>query len=169
MIISGKEGFVKDFFGAGVNGTEKTASQKGQFGDVLKQLTSMVDKRELDRAKETVRGNRNVPYSYMARDGMIQYNGVTFICDPKRNALCLGDVSNPKKVLNIPLSGGGVLKVNRNNLGDLAQAIGMFSPEDANNIMRAIAEDTHCRRKLNEIEELKQDIPTEDEDNSEEE
>lgn len=54
-----------------------------------------------------------VPYGYLAKDGVITYNGVAFICDEKTNSICLGDVSDPKKTINIPLSGGGHLKVNR--------------------------------------------------------
>ena len=33
-----------------------------------------------------------VPYGYLAKDGVITYNGVAFICDEKTNAICLGDV-----------------------------------------------------------------------------
>ena len=43
------------------------------------------------------------PYSHLAKDGLIEYNGVIFVCDYKRNSICLGDMSNPKNVLNISL------------------------------------------------------------------
>ncbi len=94
-----------------------------------------------------------VPYGYLAKDGVIEYNGVCFVCDEKTNSICLGDVSDESKVLNIPLSGGGQLKVNRANLGQLSDAIGMFSPEDVNRIMRAIAQDTKVQSMKKEIED----------------
>lgn len=95
----------------------------------------------------------NCPYSALAQDGVIQYNGVTFICDSDTNSICLGDMSNPKKVLNIPLSSGGHLKVNVDNLDAIPQASGMFSAEDMGAILRAISEYEHCTSKLEEIEE----------------
>lgn len=98
------------------------------------------------------------PYSYLARDGIVEYNGVTFVCDYKKNALCLGDVSNPKNILNIPLPSGGCLKVNKDNIGDLQRAVGMFSPEDLNAIMRALSQYNHCTSKLNEIDEEEEKI-----------
>ena len=93
------------------------------------------------------------PYSALAQDGVIQYNGVTFICDSDTNSICLGDMSNPKKVLNIPLSSGGHLKVNVDNLDAIPKASGMFSAEDMGAILRAISEYEHCTSKLEEIEE----------------
>ena len=99
-----------------------------------------------------------VPYAHLAKDGIIEYKGVVFVCDEKTNSICLGDMSNPKDVLNIPLSNGGSLRVNRDNLGDLSKAIGMFSPEDVNLIMRAMAQDAKIQQMQNEIEEDKNSI-----------
>ena len=93
------------------------------------------------------------PYSHLAKDGLIEYNGVIFVCDYKRNSICLGDMSNPKNVLNISLPSGGNLKVNVDSFGDLSKAAGMFSPADLNAIMRAIAQYNHCTKKLNELDE----------------
>ena len=98
------------------------------------------------------------PYSNLAKDGVIEYKGVTFVCDYKKNALCLGDMSNPKKVMNISLPSGGVLKVNYDNIGELTQAAGMFSPADLNAIMKAIAMYNQCTSKLNEIDEAEAEI-----------
>ena len=53
-------------------------------------------------------------------------------CDTEHNAISLGDVSDKSKVITVRLSGGGTLYVNRENIGDLSQAMGMFSPEDVN-------------------------------------
>lgn len=97
------------------------------------------------------------PYDYLSKDGVITYKGVVFVCDYERNAICLGDMSNPKKVLDIPLSGGGCLRVNRAEIGALSKAIGMFSPEDRNLILRAIALDQKCQQELNKIDELEND------------
>lgn len=93
------------------------------------------------------------PYGYLAKDGIIQYNGVTFRCDPDTNSICLGDMSDPKKVLNVNLPSGGCLKININNFGDISRAAGMFSHQDLAAIMRAIYQYNHCTGKLEEIEQ----------------
>lgn len=99
-----------------------------------------------------------VPYGHLAKDGVIIYNGVLFTCDEKTNSICLGDVTDPKKVINVTLSGGGHLKVNRDNLEQLSKAIGMFSPEDVNLIMRAIHQDTKVQSMQKEIEDLEASV-----------
>ena len=66
------------------------------------------------------------PYSALAKDGIIEYNGVIFVCDYKRNTISLGDVS---------------------------ACVGMFSPEDLNAILRAIHQYQFCVKKQNEMEE----------------
>lgn len=101
---------------------------------------------------------KKCPYNYLEKDGMIEYNGVTFMCDYKTNSICLGDMSNSKEVLNISLPSGGHLKVNIHNFGDLSKAAGMFSPADLNAIMRAIAQYNHCTRKLQELDEEENEI-----------
>lgn len=108
----------------------------------------------------TILANRQTdcPYGYLAKDGIIEYNGVVFVCDPKTNSICLGDMSDPKQVLNISLPSGGNLKINVNNFGDISRAVGMFSPEDLNAIMRAISQYNHCTRKLNEIEQEEDEV-----------
>lgn len=102
---------------------------------------------------ENVRQAPKVPYGHLAKDGEIVYNGVIFVCDEETNSICLGDMSDKKNVLNIPLSGGGHLKVNRNSIGQLSRAAGMFTPEDLNLIMRAVAQDTKIQETLEEIED----------------
>lgn len=93
------------------------------------------------------------PYDYLAEDDMITYNGVVFTCSADKNAICLGDVSDRRNVLTIPLAEGGNLMVNRDNLGELSNAMSMFSPEDVNRIMRAIADDKKAQEELQTIEE----------------
>lgn len=104
----------------------------------------------------------STPYSYLAKDGLITYNKVTFICDTEHNAICLGDTSNLKKCLTIPLSGGGSLIVNRDSLGALAKAIGMFSPQDMKRIMDAIALDNKIRKVQTDIEDTKNSLGEEE-------
>lgn len=98
-------------------------------------------------------GTLNVPYGYLAKDGIIEYNGVIFVCDELHNSICLGDMTDESNVLSIPLSEGGCLKVNRDNLDDLAKAISMFSPEDIRRIMEAIATDAKCQQMQQEMDE----------------
>lgn len=105
------------------------------------------------RALACEKAANGAPYSYLAKDGIIEYKGVMFVCDDEHRTLNLGDTSDPKKCLRIPLSRGGSLVVNRDNLGDLAKAIGMFSPEDVNLIMRAIAEDAKIQQMKNQIDD----------------
>lgn len=105
-----------------------------------------------------VREKSGAPYSNLATNGIITYKGITFVCNEKNKQICLGDVSEPKNCLCIPLSKGGSLIVNRDNLGDLSKAIDMFSPEDINLIMRAIAQDTKVQQIQNEIDEEKNSI-----------
>lgn len=122
-------------------------AQKAQMDEEVK--NHLVEKRkEYDK----------VPYGFLAKDGVITYNGVTFICDERSNSITLGDVSDAKNVINIPLSSGGCLKVNRKNLGDLSKAIGMFSPEDVKRIMQAIATDAKLQQMKEEIEEDKESL-----------
>lgn len=103
-----------------------------------------------------IMGEKKAPYSFLADEsGMIVYNGVTFVCDDKKQQICLGDMTDTKNVLTIPLSKGGSLKVNRDNLGDLARAIGMFSSEDVERILRAIARDNKVRQMELELEEMR--------------
>ena len=49
------------------------------------------------------------PYEHLAKNGVISYHGVEFVCDAQKNAICLGDMSDKKNVLTIPLEGGGNL------------------------------------------------------------
>lgn len=130
--------------------------------ELLKLADTAKKLREAEDVKSTLssRGDysSNVPYSYLAKDGVIEYNGVTFVCDEKNNAICLGDMTNPEDVINIPLSAGGCLKVNRNNISELSKAIDMFSPEDIKRIMQAIALDAKIQQMKNEVDDAKSSL-----------
>ena len=106
------------------------------------------------RLNRRIEGKDKVPYGEMAEDGVIEYNGVVFVCDYDHNRLTLGDTSNEKDCINIPLSGGGSLLVNRNNIDALSKAIGMFSPEDVNRILRALAQDKKIREMEKELDDM---------------
>ncbi len=145
---------------------EKADGQK-EFKNCLHEsmLSGMAEKEPVKpyetmaKFEERLTGKKGAPYSYLADDsGMIEYNGVVFFCDDEHNTISLGDVSNPKDVITVPLSGGGCLKVNRNNIDDLSKAIGMFCPEDINRILRALAKDAKAQKALQEIEEEKDEF-----------
>ena len=62
-----------------------------------------------------IEGKDKVPYGEMAENGVIEYEGVVFVCDYDHNRLTLG-ILRMKNCINIPLSGGGSLLVNRDNI-----------------------------------------------------
>lgn len=134
-----------------INKSGIKAGQRVPGGDTEK--TSFED----DLIKKLDEKFNGAPYGYMAEDGAssFEYNGVTFGIDNNTKTLSLGDVSDEKNTLTIPLSGGGTFKVNRNNYDELAKAIGMFSPEDVKRIMHAMAQDAKARTAENEVEEEK--------------
>ena len=97
-------------------------------------------------------GEDIAPYSYLAEDGVITYNGVSFFCDYE---ITLGDMSDEKNVITVQLENGGCLKVNRDNIEDLSKAIAMFSPEDIRRILVALQQDAKVRQMQQEIEQDK--------------
>lgn len=112
-------------------------SSKISFSEVMERLNS----------GDNQKGYK--PCEYFKLDdgsGMIKYGRTTFMCDYKRNRLTLGDVSNEDNCLNIPLSKGGSLTVNRNNISDLLQSLPMFSEEDQAIILKAIQDDRIARQ-----------------------
>lgn len=101
-----------------------------------------------------IEGKDKVPYGEMAEDGIIEYNGVVFVCDYEHNRLTLGDTTNKENCINIPLSGGGSLLVNRDNIDALSKAIGMFSPEDVRRILEALARDNKIQQMKKELDDM---------------
>lgn len=147
-------------------GDERLEEKNLEEDEVEESAVDRIDARKIYEAAvagkpnpfEVVREGSKVPYGHLAKDGVIVYNGVCFVCDEETNSICLGDMTDKKKVLNITLSDGGHLKVNRDSIGLLSKAAGMFSPEDLNLIMRAIAEDTKLQSVQKEIEDEKAGI-----------
>ena len=116
-------------------------------------------KRQDDSFADTIQlPNRDMsggraPYDYLAEDGEINYNGVIFQLDTKQNQLLLGDTSDKSKCLNIQLSGGGYLVVNKDNLGQLSDAISMFNAKDQFLILNALMMERKIKEVKGEIEE----------------
>ncbi len=126
--------------------TTRSDKEKPFFGVIPEDETMQHLAETLDRGKKA-------PYSHLAKDGLINCNGVIFVCDDEKQQLSLGDVSDPSACISVQLSDGGSFVFNRDCIGDLAKAIEMFSPEDVKRIMYAIAQDAKCREMQNEIDE----------------
>lgn len=124
------------------------------FG-VGKGTTSAVGETESFGQKLQAETEKKCPYNFLAKEGIIQYNGVTFVCNYNQNAITLGNMYETNKILKIALPSGGSLHLNVDNIDTLSRAASMFTPEDLNAIMRAIHEYNHCTRKRMEIEEEK--------------
>ncbi len=145
----------------GGNAQEQQAPQAGSESKAVFrelgtwEIQTAADHTVSDEAIQKILGmDKQAPYSLMAdENGVVDYNGVKFQCDYENNRICLGDVSNPKNCISVSLEEGGCLVFNRENIGDLSKAIGMFSPEDVNRIMRAIAQDAKLKQIQMQIED----------------
>ena len=93
------------------------------------------------------------PYSALAKDGIIEYNGVFFECDYEHNTITLGDMSDGQDIITVNLPSGGTLKINADNVEQISRCAGMFTPEDLNAILRAIHEHEHTKNKDFQVEE----------------
>lgn len=138
---------------------QSVADTESRFAERLEESAKEEDKTSAPvmrgvRLNRRIEGKDKVPYGEMAENGVIEYQGVVFVCDYDHNRLTLGDTSNEKNCINIPLSGGGSLLVNRNNIDALSKAIGMFSPEDVNLILRALARDKKIREMEKELDDM---------------
>lgn len=142
---------------------EEAQQKKDDYVQQLYEKMTSTNSKQAETLGVTLRehmdGERTAPYSALAdENGIIAYNGATFICDYEHNAICLGDMSDEKKVLNIPLEKGGSLRVNVDNLGELSNAISMFSPADIKRILSAIATYEKLQKTELEIEDAKNSI-----------
>lgn len=154
-----EDGTVRAFMADPVNLNPNTADPVELAAlEAWRQLEPERDLEQIGYVRNREGGKPKAPYSFLAKNGEIVHNGITFQCDDFRRILSLGDISDPKEVLTIPMADGGTLKVNRQNLGDLMKAIDMFSPEDVRRIMEAIAQDNKARQVQEEIEEDKNSL-----------
>ena len=127
------------------------------------QKASGVDKPALKYHRETTYTNA---YFKLADEmGIINYNGTKFTCDYKTNTLKLGECGNLKNCIQIALTGGGSLIVNKDNIDELINAISMFSPEDVACILRTIQKERMIQKAISDTEEIASEV-LEDSDTS---
>lgn len=145
---------------SGVTMSEKSKEIREELNDLLvNELGVSEEELKEKRWESTHKSNQGAPYSYLAdENGIVEYKGVVFVCDNQKKELQLGDMSNSKDVIRIPLSNGGSLAVNRDNIGDLGHAIGMFSPEDVKLILRALSLDAKVQEMEQETEDMEDGI-----------
>ena len=115
------------------------------------QKTSDINRPVLKNPRDTA--YTNTYFRLADETGVINYNGTIFICDYKSNALKLGDCSNLRNCIQIALSGGGSLVVNKDNIDELINAISMFSSEDVARILRTVQKERMMQKALNERKE----------------
>lgn len=87
--------------------------------------------------------------------GTVTYNGVTLNFNRENKKMCLGNMDSGDVLNAGVLSNGYCFYFNRENIGDLAKILDLFSPEDVNKIMTAIETDNMADRMKNEIEDAK--------------
>lgn len=98
-------------------------------------------------------GSANRYFQYADETGIIDYNGIIFYCDSSADTLKLGDCSNPSDCIQISLTDGGSLMVNRNNLDQLYDALPFFSPEDMLIILQVLQKEKMADNSLVGMEE----------------
>lgn len=87
--------------------------------------------------------------------GTVTYNGVTLNFDQEKQQMCLGNMNSGDVINAGVLSNGYCFYFNRENIGDLAKILDLFSPEDVNKIMTAIQTDNMADQIKNETEDAK--------------
>lgn len=87
--------------------------------------------------------------------GTVTYNGVTLNFDQEKMQMCLGNMNSGDVINAGVLSNGYCFYFNRENIGDLAKILDLFSPEDVNKIMTAIQTDNMADQTKNEVEDVK--------------
>ncbi len=87
--------------------------------------------------------------------GTVTYNGVTLNFDQEKMQMCLGNMNSGDVINAGVLSNGYCFYFNRENIGDLAKILDLFSPEDVNKIMTAIQTDNMADQTKNEVEDAK--------------
>lgn len=93
-------------------------------------------------------GSANQYFQYADETGIIDYNGIIFYCDSSTDTLKLGDCSNPSECIQISLTDGGSLMVNRDNLEQLFDALPFFSPEDMMVILQVLQKEKMADNSL---------------------
>lgn len=151
--------WIKIQTGQGKHGTVDTA-------DVIrKALNEKPD--YMPYAGNHVLKNKN-EYFAMAKDNMITYQGIVFMCDRLTDTLTLGDVSDPDRCIRVGLTKGGSLLFNRDDAGSLMNSLTMFSPDDQERIVKAIQIDNMAQKARKEVEDAKsgENVKISDEDDN---
>ncbi len=117
-----------------------------EWDTLINRVDNAIDTEETSSVVDYLKGNeRKCPYGALAKNGIIEYNGVFFQCDYEKNALYLGDMSEGADIITVNLPSGGTLKINSDNVEQISRCAGMFTPEDLNAILRAIHEHEHTK------------------------
>lgn len=67
--------------------------QEERFARIEKEQAEKAILKKLEEEKS------NVPYSYLAEDGVIEYNGVVFICDEEHHAITMFSPSDIRRIM----------------------------------------------------------------------
>ena len=117
-----------------------------EWDTLMNRVDNAINAEETSSIIDYLKGNeKKCPYSALAKDGIIEYNGVIFQCDYEKNAIYLGDMSEGADIITVNLPSGGTLKINADNIEQISRCAGMFTPEDLNAILRAIHEHEHTK------------------------
>ncbi|MBR5336815.1 MAG: hypothetical protein IK152_02405 [Lachnospiraceae bacterium] len=119
-----------------------------EWNTLMRRIDIAIDSDDNSSIIDYLKGNdRNCPYSALAKDGIIEYNGVFFTCDYDNNTICLGSMAEGEDIITVNLPSGGTLKINADNVDQISRCAGMFTPEDLDAILRAIHEHEHTKNK----------------------
>ena len=125
---------------------KRTDTNSSEFIEQLKEheVDHSNDSKEKMGIYARKQNGMSAPYGALAdENGIIEYNGAVFQCDFEHNTISIGDCSPGANVLIVSLpDSGGCLMVNRDNIGQLMNAITMFSPRDRWAIIRAVSRDS---------------------------
>lgn len=149
------------------NGEKEESFDIGAQSFTLKEWDTFIQK--FDKAEETIQreikeeiqnrleqktvAKQKYPYAYLAQDGVIEYNGVTIICDERTNSLQLGDCSDMSDCIRVNLENGGSFIFNKDQIDNVSKVISMFSPEDQRRILCALADEKKIQATRKEIED----------------
>ena len=85
-----------------------------EWEKVLSRVDNAIKSEENSSIIDYLKGNeKKCPYSALAKDGIIEYNGVIFQCDYEKNALYLGDMSEGADIITVNLPSGGTRRLRR--------------------------------------------------------
>lgn len=141
------------------NNGESELFHAGDSRDFFSMMNSCLQEEE-EEVQKLISKAENGPFArpyhdYFddAVDGVIKYNNVEIHCDPKNNALCIGDMGPDEEIFSVSLTHGKTLKVNRKNMDDIGLVMDMFSAEDQKLIVHGMLVDKMIQHSQYEMEE----------------